>query len=594
MNLNPRKQIMLSKNAIWILRLALKNVPGLVLGVIVFSLIASVIPAALAWAGRELINAIVATSDFNEVGLWLFIGLLLASTMALFKLAETYASSRLNQELQYIVDEMILKHVSILHLAHFEDPKLQDMLARAQFNMGMHVARFVNTLFAVSSSILQAVSITVVLVAIDPVALVMLPFVVPHLWFQVYLAKLRYSKEYSRASQRRWTKYFAEMLMSRDSVPEVKIYKLAPVLIKQFSRIARDIIHEDQYIFRLSAVGNLLLEILFQVVYYGVFAYAAWRVFNNALTVGDLVVYIGATSQLRQNLQTISKNASSITEDMLYTSNLRELLDVKPKQVQGFELKPSTLRGEIRFEDVSFTYPETTTPILKDISFHIKPGETIAIVGENGAGKSTLVKLIARLYDPLSGCIFFDDHRAFDLNLDYFHRRIAYVPQVFNRYEANVSDNIAFGDWDRLEGNQIAIREVARLAEIEEMIEDMPQTYDTKLGRRFGEYDLSIGQWQRVAISRAFARQDAKILILDEPTASLDAQAEFKLFSKIRELAAGRTTIFVSHRFMTVRMADRILVMHQGQIVEEGSHEELILKDGYYAKLHKLQNLLLT
>lgn len=193
-----------------------------------------------------------------------------------------------------------------------------------------------------------------------------------------------------------------------------------------------------------------------------------------------------------------------------------------------------------------------------------------------------------------SGCIFFDDYQASDLNLDYFHRKIAYVPQVFNRYEANVTDNIAFGDWDRLKGDQVAIREVARVAEIEDMIEEMPQGYNTKLGRRFAEYDLSIGQWQRVAISRAFARQDAKILILDEPTASLDAQAEFNLFSKIRELAAGRTTIFVSHRFMTVRMADRILVMHQGQIVEEGSHEELILKDGYYAKLHKLQNLLLT
>ncbi|MBZ0294049.1 MAG: ABC transporter ATP-binding protein/permease [Anaerolineae bacterium] len=589
------KSVNLLKNAIWIIRLALKRLPRLTTLLIVFSIASGIIPAAIAAVGRQLINAVEAGgSSFDIVAYWLIISLIFATLLAFFRLGESYFSSRSTQELQYIVDETILEHAAMLELAHFESPALQDVIARAQQSMGMHVAKFLNTLVTAGSAIIQAVSITIVLVAIDPVALVLLPFIIPNLGFQVYIARLRYNKEYKRASQRRWSKYFTDLMMGRDSVPEIKIYNLSQVLIGQFNKIARQIIGEDQRILRLNAGGNLLLEVLFQAVYYGVFAFAAWRVFNGTMTIGDLTVYVAATAQLRQSLQNVSKALSTITEDTLYVSDLIELLDVEPNQTQPRGDSEAPISGDIELRNITFQYPESARTVLKNVSLHIQPGEIIAIVGENGAGKSTLVKLIANLYDPQTGCILFDGQDITDLSLKYFYQQIAYVPQVFNRYEATVADNIAFGNWELMAGDQALIEETARLAEIDRLVEKMPQQYQTMLGRKFGEYDLSTGQWQRVIIARAFARRDAPILILDEPTASLDAQAEYDLFSKIRELAQGRTTLFVSHRFGTVRMADRIIVMHDGQIVEDGTHEALLAENGYYAKLYNIQSSMLA
>lgn len=594
--MQPTKITPLARNAAWILHLTFNRMPRLIVALIVFSVAAGMVPAVLAVIGRELIHAVETgnSTNFNDVVFWLVISLIFAALLAFFRLGEGYFSSRSSQELQYVVDETILEHAARLELAHFESPALQDVIMRAQQSMGLHAAKFVNTLIATGSAVVQAVSITIVLVAIDPVALLLLPFIIPSLWFQVYIARLRYNKEYARASQRRWSKYFTDLMLGRDSVPEIKIYNIGHVLMRQFNHIARRIIAEDQYILRQTAIGNLLLEILFQSVYYVLFGFAAWRVLNGEMSIADLTVYIAATAQLRQSLQNISKSMSTITEDTLYVSNLIELLGVEPGQTQPRGDGQPPIRGEIELRGVTFRYPESAQPVLKNVSLHIQPGEIVAIVGANGAGKSTLVKLIANLYDPQSGCILFDGHDITTLDLKYLYRQIAYVPQIFNRYEATVADNLAYGNWEKLGDNPALVEETAKLAEIDTLIAAMPQQYQTMLGRKFGEYDLSTGQWQRIVIGRAFARQDAPILILDEPTASLDAQAEYDLFSKIRELAEGRTTLFVSHRFGTVRMADRIIVMEKGQIVEDGTHEALLAENGYYAKLYNIQSSMLA
>ncbi len=591
MKLNERK--ILAQRAARIFKLTMGSYPRLVAALVLFTILASIMPGVLAWAGRELINAVTLASadDFSPVAYWILVGLGLSGLLAFFRLGSSYFNSRLSQEQQYLVDSMVLQHAAKLELAHFETPSLQDAIARAQHNMGLHVSKFVTLIFSTASAILQAVSITVVLAAIDPAALIMVPFIFPHLIFQLYVGRMRYTKEYSRASKRRWTKYFTDLMLNQNSIPEVKVFNLAPVLVRQFQQISRRFIAEDRRIHRIDNAGNFLLELVFQSVYYGIFAYAAWRVLLGELVLADLVIYIGATVQLRQSLQTVSKSGGAIAEEGLYVSDLVDLLEVMPDEYDVKDASPARLpklRGEIELRDVSFRYGGTTTDVLKHLSLRIEAGEAIAIVGENGAGKSTLVKLITCLYRPQEGCILFDGHDTRQFAFQDLYRQIAYIPQTLNRYEATAGENIAYGDWERLNGHPEEVAAVVRQAGIEEMIEAMPQRYDTMLGRKFGEYDLSGGQWQKLAIARAFGR-NAPILIMDEPTANLDAEAEYELFMKMMQLARGRTSILVSHRFGTVRMADRILVMHHGQIVEQGSHDELIALDGYYARLYNLQ-----
>jgi ATP-binding cassette subfamily B protein len=255
--------------------------------------------------------------------------------------------------------------------------------------------------------------------------------------------------------------------------------------------------------------------------------------------------------------------------------------------VAGSVILASPSRAEINLRNISFTYPGSSKPALQDISLHIRAGETIALVGENGAGKTTLVKLLARLYDPETGRIEFDGVDLRALSLRQLHKKIGFVFQDFNRFEATAADNIAYGDWSTMSGNRQKVEEVGGLAGVDMMVRLMPAGYDTLLGRVFGEHDLSRGQWQKLAIARAFGR-DASVLILDEPSANLSVRAEYELFCRFHELSRGRTTILVSHRFSTLSIADRIVVMEKSRIVESGSHQELLAHGRLYANLYRL------
>jgi ATP-binding cassette subfamily B protein len=344
---------------------------------------------------------------------------------------------------------------------------------------------------------------------------------------------------------------------------------------------------QDRKLYMRSFIGNSVFSVLSTTALYGMFGWVAWRVLKGGLTVGDIAIYGGVTSRLRRVARNTFGSFSSAMEETLYLSHLMEFLNAKPGISSAAGLTPTSSQGEIQIKNVSFAYPGTPQPVLSDVSLHITPGETVALVGENGAGKTTLVKLIARLYDPDVGGILFDGIDLRELSLDYLHKQVAFVFQHFNRYEATAADNIAYGDWQRLMHNREQVESIARLANVHDMIDEMSEGYDTLLGRKFGEYTLSGGQWQKIAVARAFARE-ASLFILDEPTSNLDARAEYELFSRFRELARGRTTILISHRFSTVSMADRILMMDKGRIIEGGTHQELLAQAGHYAKLYNL------
>ncbi|MCA9481163.1 MAG: ABC transporter ATP-binding protein, partial [Nitrospira sp.] len=293
-----------------------------------------------------------------------------------------------------------------------------------------------------------------------------------------------------------------------------------------------------------------------------------------------------AAMRLRSALELSVLSSASVFEQTLYISNLREFLSIQPRSPAGSGRPLLAPKGKIEFRNVSFGYPGTHMATLSNVTFSIEPGETIALVGENGAGKTTLVKLLARFYDPGDGAILFDGVDVREWSLESLHQQITFVFQNFIRYEATAHENIAYGDWKRLVHDRKATEHIADEAGVTNLIQHLPQGYDTLLGKKFGDHDLSGGQWQQLALARALAR-DAQLVILDEPTSNLDARAEYELFRRFCDLAQGKTTVLISHRFSTVSMADRILVLKDGRLVETGSHKHLIEKNGHYAKLYE-------
>jgi ATP-binding cassette subfamily B protein len=550
-------------------------------------------PAGLALTARGLINGLVGllnrgSDDFSVLTPWLLLGFGLAAIQAMSDVTSRYLIQRLNDDLHLKITTDILTHAAGMDIAYFEDHRFHDAMERARQDTAQHFSQFLINIVAVVNNALQLGSLLLILVLIEPfITAVLAPVALPYLFFQLRLAKVRHLKAQARTTGRRWTSYFVRLLTSPQSAAEVKLLDLAPLLIDRYRTLMTEFRDQDRKLHWRSFLGSSSFALFAAVAFYLIFAWVIYRAMKAGLTVGDVTIYAGASSVLRSNLGNVIQSMSSAVEHALFVSNLKEFLNIRQRIQDTGSTVPVSQKGGIECTHVSFCYPGSDQLILSDVSFRIKPGETVALVGENGAGKTTLVKLIARLYDPDNGRIALDGVDIRELPLSYLHSQLAFVLQGFGRYEATAADNIAYGDWRRLLHDQEQVKEIAGEAHIREMIEGMPQAYETMLGGMFGGHDLSAGQWQQLAVARAFAR-DACILILDEPTASLDARAEYAIFSRFRELLRGRTTILISHRFSTVSMADRILVLDQGCLVEQGTHQELMAGNGHYATLYKL------
>ncbi|HLF56494.1 MAG TPA: ABC transporter ATP-binding protein, partial [Thermoanaerobaculia bacterium] len=557
------------------------------------TLVRSFLPAALAVAARGLVNAVVdavstAERVIGPVVPWLLLGLGLTVLEGTLHVANRYFTHRLRDDLNYRLTGDLLEHAAKLELAYFEDPRSQDVLERAKREPAEHVAKFVTELLAAAGNVLQVFSLVAILALIEPlILLVIVLFALPFAWFQVQLALRRYAIEHLRTTKRRWSNYFVAALTDRTNVSEVKLLGLAPHLIERFRALMGEFRDQDGAVYARDLRGGSLFVLLTTAASYAMLLRVALRVVAGSLTLGDLAIFGGATTRLRVALEGLVGSLSGLLERTLHIANVTAFLAARPAAIGAGKTVPAG-GGAIELVRVGFAYPGAVEPALRSISLAIGAGETVAFVGENGAGKSTLVKLIARLYEPDQGTIRLDGVDLRELDGDELRSRIAFVFQNFGRYEASAADNIAYGDWRRLLGERERVREIARLAGVEELLASLPDGFDTQLGRTFGQVDLSGGEWQRIAVARAFAR-DARLLILDEPTSNLDARAEYELFLRFRQLAHGRTTIVVSHRFSTVSMADRIFVLDRGRIVESGTHRELLARNGSYAQLYELQ-----
>jgi ATP-binding cassette subfamily B protein len=484
----------------------------------------------------------------------------------------------------------LMEHAATLDLEDFEDSELQDSLERARRQASGRLP-LLGQLFGQAQDIVTIVSFGAGLIAYAPGLIVLLLVaLVPAFVGEVHFSARSYSLDYGRTPERRELDYVRQTGASVETAKEVKIFGLNAFLIDRYKTLAEGFYRANRALARRRALWGAALTTVGTLGYYVAYGLIAWRTLRGDFTIGDLTFLAGAFRRLRTLLESLLAGFSQVAGQALYLDDLFSFFDVRPEIVSAPDARrfPLPIRTGFVFEDVGFIYPGAERWAVRHLSFTLQAGEALALVGENGAGKTTLVKLLARLYDPDEGRILLDGHDLKGYDLDDLRRNIGVIFQDFVRYHLTAADNIAVGRIDA-RNDRPRIVEAARRSLADEVIAHLPQKYDQVIGKRFRTgVELSGGEWQKVAIARAYMR-DAQLLILDEPTAALDARSEFEVFQRFKELSAGKTAVLISHRFSTVRMADRILVLADGQLEAAGTHDELMAQQGRYAELFELQ-----
>lgn len=563
------------------------------------TLIVGLLPAAIASVGGLFVDAVAgalgSTGAAAEVArsealtfVYIEVGLVLLMTAA--QQANTVCQAVLRVLLGNKINVMILEKALTLELAHFEDAEYYDKLVRAWREVSSRPLSLVTKTFDLLRNVISLIAIGAFLFQFSPYAVLLLSIAgVP-----AFIAEAKFSGEAFRVNKRRSAErrmqIYLEMVLTReDGVKEVKLLQLGKIFLQRYVDIFLAIYKEDRSLVLRRGVWGYGLGIIASGAFYFAYGWVGFAAIAGAITIGQMTMYI---AQFRLGQSAVTSSLTSVNgmyEDNLYLSNLTEYLEHEvPEQSGNLHAGPRPEDG-IRFENVSFFYPGSDVPALDNVSLHITPGESLAIVGENGSGKTTLIKLLTRLYTPTQGQIMLEGLPLQEWDVDTLRRKIGVIFQDFARYQLIVGENIGIGDSDNL-ASETEIEIAAKKGMADEFVRDLPSGYKTQLGTWFKDgKELSGGQWQKVALSRAFMRSKADILILDEPTAAIDAKAEADIFAHFAELTANRISIIISHRFSTVRRADHIIVLEKSKIMEQGSHEELLELGGQYATLFMLQ-----
>lgn len=488
------------------------------------------------------------------------------------------------------VNVLILEKALTLDLRQFEDSEFYDKLTNARREASVRPLSLVSRTFGLVQNALSLITYGILLINFSVWAVLVLILAA----MPVFIAETKFAGEAFRlfswrASETREQHYLENLLAREDFVTEVKLYQLGEMLLGRYRNLFDQLYGEDRDLTLRRGLWGYLLGLVSTGAFYLAYAWIVLETVLGKISLGDMTMYL---TVFRQGQSTFSNALTSIGgmyEDNLYLSNLYDFLEEKVPQTWGKATIGLNPQDGIRFENVSFTYPGSSKPALRNISLHLKPREKLAIVGENGSGKTTLIKLLTRLYTPDSGRIFLDGLDLQEWDVDVLRRRIGVIFQNFVRYQFTVGENIGVGDVEHLE-NKTNWQTAAQKGMAQSFIDQLPQSFQTQLGRWFKEgQELSGGQWQKIALSRAFMRSQADILVLDEPTSAIDAQAEFEIFNHFRAITQNQMVLLISHRFSTVRMADKIVVIENGEVIEQGTHEELLQLGGRYAKLFLLQ-----
>ncbi len=578
-----------------VLKIVWESGPSVVTWGVIVRVITALVPIGLLAISKRIIDNIVTVVERHQPmprTFWWLVAAefgLAVSSSVLTRLLD-YLDSLLADRYTRHVSIEVMRHAAELDLTAYEDPVFYDRLERARVQATDRLG-MIQAIGRLLQQVVTAVSLSISIVYFSPwLLLLLVAGVIPAFLGESHFAFLGYAKNFRQTPIRRQLDYLRILGGSKEAAKELKLFGLSGFLTDRFTKLSNDIYEQNVELSDRRLRAGALLSLIGTLGYYAAYVWVIWKTLAGALSIGTLYFLAGAILQASNNIQQIFSTLSSIADQALFLTDLLAFFDMKPtiRSKPNALPAPRPIKQGFEFRNVSFSYPGTTRPVVNHFNFTLNPGERVALIGENGEGKTTIVKLMTRLYDPTEGQILLDGIDLREYSLEDLYREIGVIFQDFMRYEMTARENIAVGRIDELPSTEL-IESAAHKSLADEVISKLEGGYDQMLGRRFLQgVDLSGGEWQRLALARAYLR-DAQLLILDEPTAALDARSEFEVFERFAELTQGKMSLFISHRFSTVRMADRIIVLANGRIAEDGNHRQLMALGGRYAEMFELQ-----